>query len=955
VRKEAEGWRVFYERTGGGRNPFNSPERSVSAAIVVLGAGSLGSTEILLRSREQGLAVSDRLGHGFTGNGDVLAFAYNGDRPVNAVGVGVPPRAEAPPPGPCIAGAIDLRASSSLDQGLIIEEGVLPSGLAEILPATFHLAGPLFGKDSDAGVLDAARERARQAESSLLGPWRGAIHNTETFLVMAHDGASGRLLLDDDRIRLEWPDVARQEVFARIEEKLLKASAANGATYIRNPIQNTFLGKTLVTVHPLGGCGMGHDHRHGVVDHCCRVYDASADATARAVHKGLFVCDGSVLPRSLGVNPLLTITAIAERAMIHLAKAFGRSFSDAAKSEAPQRLLGANLQASNRRRLDLLKAPIRFVDLMRSGRDVISALRTPLKEGQSAPRSTISASGPTSAGVEFTERMAGYVSDRGADHAEAAAAGKAAGTSFSFTVTVHIADIDRFLQDPLYAGTISGTAMCPALSAEPLDVSDGKFHLMRRSDEAVETRLFEYLMTLATRDGRSISFKGVKYVHDDHRLDLIEDTTTLFVELTETPNGASAARGVLRILPADFAKQVRTIKGTGGSSPTDRLAATAKFGAVFAGQLFDVYGDVFAPVRRYNPDRVRKKRGLAAGEPEVHPFLTADGKRLLLTRYNGGEKGPLLFSHGLGVSSLIFRIDTIDTNLLEFMYARGYDCWLLDFRASVDLPYAGELWTADDCARLDYQPAVDLIRQVTGRDSVQVLAHCFGATTFTMAMLGGYLSGVRSAVISQISADVVVPTFPQRALAYLRAPSLFDLAGIHAVNARATTDDLLAHRIADGLIRVAVPFQREERSRNATSNRITALYGQLYESAQLNQLTFESGLPEMFGEANIAAFKHLALMARRTIVVDAKGNDIYMPHLERLALPTCFIHGAENACFKPESTARTLSRLAARNGARLYERHVIAKYGHIDCIFGKHAASDVYPMMLAHLERTAAA
>src|SRR5690606_33112084 len=136
------------------------------------------------------------------------------------------------------------------------------------------------------------------------------------------------------------------------------------------------------------------------------------------------------------------------------------------------------------------------------------------------------------------------------------------------------------------------------------------------------------------------------------------------------------------------------------------------------------------------------------------------------------------------------------------------------------------LWTADDCAREDYQPAVDLIRKQTGAPSVQVLAHCFGATTFVMAMLGGWLTGVRSAVISQIATDVVVPYFPQRLLAQLRAPTLFSVAGLDHVNARATTQDGAAGRVADGLIRVFVPFRRKERTRNATSNRITALYGQ---------------------------------------------------------------------------------------------------------------------------------
>ena len=62
-----------------------------------------------------------------------------------------------------------------------------------------------------------------------------------------------------------------------------------------------------------------------------------------------------------------------------------------------------------------------------------------------------------------------------------------------------------------------------------------------------------------------------------------------------------------------------------------------------------------------------------------------------------------------------------------------------------------------------------------------------------------------------------------------------------------------------------------------------------------------------------------------------------------------FIHGADNACFKPESTARTLERLAGVNGRQLYERHVIPGYGHIDCIYGKNAARDINPLNAAHI------
>jgi cholesterol oxidase len=80
------------------------------------------------------------------------------------------------------------------------------------------------------------------------------------------------------------------------------------------------MGQQPATAHPLGGCSMGRQRADGVVDHKCRVFDGGDRAGDNDVHNGLYVVDGSVMPRSLGVNPLLTITALAERAMLHLAR-----------------------------------------------------------------------------------------------------------------------------------------------------------------------------------------------------------------------------------------------------------------------------------------------------------------------------------------------------------------------------------------------------------------------------------------------------------------------------------------------------------------------------------------------------------------------------------------------------------------------------------------------------------
>ena len=60
-----------------------------------------------------------------------------------------------------------------------------------------------------------------------------------------------------------------------------------------------------MTAHFLGGCVIGDSPRTGVVDPYHRVHG----------HPGLHVVDGSTISANLGVNPSLTITAQAERAM----------------------------------------------------------------------------------------------------------------------------------------------------------------------------------------------------------------------------------------------------------------------------------------------------------------------------------------------------------------------------------------------------------------------------------------------------------------------------------------------------------------------------------------------------------------------------------------------------------------------------------------------------------------
>lgn len=187
---------------------------------MILSAGTLGSSEILLRSRQQGLPLSDQVGAHFSGNGDVLAFAFDTDRPIHGIGFGTHKPGELPPVGPCITGIIDLRDTKDIRQGFVSEEGSIPGALAPLLPASFAALGRLEGVQMADSTTARLVERLKAAESLVLGSYRGAIDDTQTYLVMAHDGSEGQLMLIDDRLRIDWPEVGREQIFQTVNDKL---------------------------------------------------------------------------------------------------------------------------------------------------------------------------------------------------------------------------------------------------------------------------------------------------------------------------------------------------------------------------------------------------------------------------------------------------------------------------------------------------------------------------------------------------------------------------------------------------------------------------------------------------------------------------------------------------------------------------------------------------------------
>lgn len=283
-------------RLGGRRRttPF-----TVQADVVVLGAGSIGTTGVLLRSADAGLPLSDRLGERFSGNADSLAVSYNSTSRRTGTGARDARRPEVAV-GPTITSALDLRDGSS---GHLVQDGALPYPVAEVLR---RVLGLRFALSADSRVWCDLRPNG-------CPPGCSALEHSQVWLAMGTDSAAGRIDLDPrGRPRITWPDAGRQPVYADQLADLRVLSEGADARFVGNPrralLQRGVPAATPITVHPLGGAVMADDVADGVCDADGRVHHP-----AGGVHDGLYVVDGALCPTSTGANPSLTIASLAER------------------------------------------------------------------------------------------------------------------------------------------------------------------------------------------------------------------------------------------------------------------------------------------------------------------------------------------------------------------------------------------------------------------------------------------------------------------------------------------------------------------------------------------------------------------------------------------------------------------------------------------------------------------
>lgn len=270
----------IHESSGGlTRHPV-----TINSRMVVVGAGSPGSATILMQSAEK-LSMSSALGSNWSGNGDTIGFVTGAKGTNNIGGYGAHGvKSPRPGVGPTVQTSLNFYSDHQLFKRLLVQDAAIPRAMSNL----FTL---LLG------------DRSLDRSMAMLG--------------MGHDGAKGRVVWKDGRWQVSWPGLKENPYRKMVFKEFEKIAKAHGGRYK----QLKAFGDNMVTVHPLGGCAMSDDPAYGVVNHLGQVFKGTCDSDNfgnASVHTGLYVADGSVVPTALGVNPYMTIGALAERIAHHI-------------------------------------------------------------------------------------------------------------------------------------------------------------------------------------------------------------------------------------------------------------------------------------------------------------------------------------------------------------------------------------------------------------------------------------------------------------------------------------------------------------------------------------------------------------------------------------------------------------------------------------------------------------
>jgi len=305
VPQAAGGYEVETERS---TSLFGGSGPRLRAKRVILAAGVLGTVELLLKNRDQYRTlpeVSARLGDFVRTNGESLlgATSFDAHRDLSR--------------GIAIGAAFHPNSLTKIES-VRYPKG---SGAMRLLGVPLTPDGSVFTRPMKM-LLRMVLRLPRMLKLWLVRDWA---HSTVILLVMQSVDQHLKLRLGRSLFGRGLKDTATARPvpsYLPIAQQAAEILAEELQGEAQNVISEVLL-RTPATAHILGGCCIGNDATSGVIDERHQVFG----------YPGLYVCDGSVVPGNLAVNPSLTISALAERFASFFERAEGLSDEDFASRE----------------------------------------------------------------------------------------------------------------------------------------------------------------------------------------------------------------------------------------------------------------------------------------------------------------------------------------------------------------------------------------------------------------------------------------------------------------------------------------------------------------------------------------------------------------------------------------------------------------------------------------------
>lgn len=978
-------WQVRVRQTSK-RHPQADENRVVRARHVVLAAGTLGSTEILMRSRAPKLRFSEKLGTRFSGNGDMISVLHGQRSRVNAAPEDTAPIARGV--GPTITGVVETGTTRA--DRVVIEDLGIPSPLRRVfeeIVTTGALPAAL-------GRFDWSRHRPGGTDPAAVNT--NAIERTQIFAAMGDDGARGRLEMvegwesaaGNGAIKVEWKGAGADPLYLK-QDKILSKSESLGGTYLRSPlwkplpedVSSILSGRKpegkLLSVHPLGGCAMGDDWKSGVVDDIGRVYDPADGGDYTRTHHGLLVLDGAIVPTALGINPLLTITALAERAVARYARfqAWTIDYDETRGAKlpnvpglpevqpAPKAITSVRFAEKMTGNLELVPDPKKaFSAKLEVEFGEIGDIRNFLRQGPHRVRLK-KATLVVDDGEPATVSGIVYWMERGRTNWF----GRLLRAGWTWLCTRAFSD---FFQQRREGRPFELKALWMAFKlALKLASNVGEVRYLRYEMKLRSALMRDDVVVLPAKT-RIRGLKTLEYVRDGNPWTQLSE-----LKVTVTPpRGVPREAGTLKIdlahMVRRFAGQLQIVRNL--DQPTAILDVAA-IGLFLARIVLKVHFWSFRlpEYEKHDPERDRRRMpgaldGLTTDRDQV--FVAGKGGNLVLplTRYRrdlAPGQPPVLLIHGFGSGGIQFAHPKLERNLARHLAEKGFDVWVAELRTSIALPESFNQWTLDEVAREDIPAIVQHVLDVTDRTQLDVVAHCIGSAMFCTAVLDGRLGQkVRSAVLLQVG-PLIKLSKGNEFRAYLAAAlRRYMLANFmySSVDSSADWRDAVLDRIL-----YTYPYPKSERRAHAlcppwkpdthiaNCNRSAGVFGRLFQHENVGD-TMRDALGDLLGHTNLRTFEQTGKYAFAKRLTDYDGCNAYVTD-ENVGryfdFPVRFLHGKQNDVFHPDTTAKSLEMLKRVFGpGHCADRVEFDTYGHLDPLIGDTAESDVYGSISEFLE-----